>query len=120
MKDIKEICKDAINDNMNDTYTNIIEISAFVAIRDIAIQFANKRIDQQTATILKNKVFKAYEDNKKEYEFKEQVYDTYLAKINKTEDLRSKLRHQLKENNTSCLDTALKLIEIYSGEEWKI
>ena len=48
------------------------------------------------------------------------MFKEHANKIAKTEDLRTLLRHQLNEQSEYSLETALKLIQLYSNERWEI
>lgn len=120
MKTAEEIFEDArLSDDIPD-YHNVIEINCFMSLRILLKQFYNKHISQTQATNLKNKIYKKYNDNKKQYEFEERMFKEHANKIAKTEDLRTLLKHQLNEQSEYSLETALKLIELYSNERWEI
>lgn len=120
MKTAEEIFEDARLSDDIPNYHNVIEINCFMSLRILLKQFYNKYISQTQATNLKNKIYKKYNDNKKQYEFEESMFKEHANKIAKTEDLRTLLRHQLNEQSEYSLETALKLIELYSNEDWKI
>ena len=48
------------------------------------------------------------------------MFKEHIDNIAKTSDLRILLRHQLNEQSEYSLETALKLIELYSNEDWKL
>ena len=118
MKMAGEIFEDARKyDDIPKNY-NILEINCFMSLRILLKQYYNKHITKEQASREKIKIFKSYESNKKQYEFKETIYNEHLQNIRKTEDLSNLLRHQLKEQDKYTLNTALKLIELYSNERW--
>lgn len=120
MKTAEEIFEDARLCDDIPNYHNVIEINCFMSLRILLKQFYNKHISKEQATNLKNKIYKKYNDNKKQYEFEENMFKEYIDNIAKTEDLRTLLRHQLNEQSEYSLETALKLIELYSNEDWKL
>ena len=95
-------------------------VNCFMSLRILLKQFYNKHIDKDQATKIKNRIYKTYEDNKKHLEFKQEIYNEHIENIKKTEDLRNMLRMQLNEQSEYSLETALKLIELYSNERWNL
>lgn len=120
MKTAEEIFEDARLCDDIPNYHNVIEINCFMSLRILLKQFYNKHISKEQATNLKNKIYKKYNDNKKQYEFEENMFKEHISNIAKTSDLRILLRHQLNEQSEYSLETALKLIELYSNERWEI
>lgn len=121
MKTAQEIFEDALHsEDILDSYTNILEINCFMSLRILLKQFYNNHIDKEQASKLKNKIFKKYNDNKKQYEFKQRMFDEHIDKINQTGELRILLRQQLNEQSKYSLETALRLIGLYSHERWEI
>lgn len=119
MKTVEEIFEDARTSiDIPNEYTNVLEINCFMSLRILLKQFQNNHISKELATREKMKIFRTYEDAKKQYEFKEAMFDEYIENIKKTEDLRNLLRCQLNEQSEYSLETALKLIELYSKERW--
>lgn len=120
MKTPEEIFNDALNCEDIPNYHNVLEINCFMSLRILLKQFYNNHISQGQATKLKNKIYKKYNDNIKEYEFEEKMFKEHISNIAKTSELRILLRHQLNEQSEYSLETALKLIELYSNERWEI
>lgn len=120
MKTAEEIFEDARLCDDIPNYHNVLEINCFMSLRILLKQFYNKHISKEQATNLKNKIYKKYNDNKKQYEFEENMFKEHISNIAKTSDLRILLRHQLNEQSEYSLETALKLIELYSNERWEI
>ena len=120
MKTAEEIFEDARLCDDIPNYHNVLEINCFMSLRILLKQFYNKHISQTQATNLKNKIYKKYNDNKKQYEFEENMFKEHISNIAKTSDLRILLRYQLNEQSEYSLETALKLIELYSNERWEI
>lgn len=118
MKTAEEIFEDTRKSDDIPEYDNILEINCFMSLRILLQQYYNKNITQEQATKQKNKIFVTYNKNKKQYEFEKNMFDKNIEDIKKTEDLRCMLRHQLNEQSEYSLDTALKLIELYSNERW--
>lgn len=119
MKNSEEIYEDALKyDRLPDNY-NTLEINCYMNLKRLLGMYFNKQISKENASAEKNKIFKRYELDKKQLEFKIEMYDEHIEKINKTQALRCVLRKQLKENDKDSLATALRLLELYSGEEWK-
>lgn len=119
MKNSEEIYEDALKyDRLPNNY-NTLEINCYMNLKRLLGMYFNKQISKENASAEKNKIFKRYELDKKQLEFKIEMYDEHIEKINKTQALRCVLRKQLKENDKDSLATALRLLELYSGEEWK-
>lgn len=118
MKTTEEIYEDARKKEDIPKGYNILEINCFMSLRILLKQYYNNHISKEQAAKEKVKIFKAYENNKKQYEFKESMFDEHVENIRKTEKVRTLLRHQLNEQSKYSLDTALKLIELYSNERW--
>lgn len=92
-------------DEPPDSYNNI-EIHLFFVLQDILVKFRQGRLSKEQATRLKKQAIQNYEVSKASYS----TYQYYTDMIAKTEHLRIQLRKDKK------LETALKLIELYSGE----
>lgn len=106
MRNPKEIEKAVAKlDIPPESYRNI-EIHLFFVLQNILINFRKGRISKEQASKLKMRAFNNYQKVKKEYE----IYEYYTKMIVQTEKLRIELRKDKK------LETALKLIELYSGE----
>lgn len=123
MKDIKtpnEIVQDAVNNKETLDY-NLLEMQLYLVIKQILIMYFNNQINKEQANNLKQKAIKKYEDDLKLYEFKNNIFQTHIDNIKKTENLRIKLRKQLNENTelAEIVNTCIELIELYSGEEFK-
>jgi hypothetical protein len=119
VKTAEEIFEDTLKFNdIPEEYKNVLEINCFMSLRILLKQFNNNHISKEQASREKMKIFRNYNENKKEYEFKNEMYDEYIDNIKKTSELRMMLRHQLNEQSEYSLDTALKLIEFYSKERW--
>lgn len=116
----EEIFEDVrLNNDIPERYTNILEINCFMSLRILMKQFQNNHISKELATREKKKIFKIYENNVKEYQFKKNMFDKHIDNIKRTGQVRCLLRHQLNEQSEYSLDTALKLIELYSHEDWR-
>ena len=120
MKTAEEIFEVARKYEDIPNYRNVLEINCFMSLRILLKQYYNNHITKEQAGSLKKKIYGTYAQNKKEYEFKNSMFDEHIENINKTSELRVLLRHQLNEQSKYCLETALKLIEAYSNEEWEI
>lgn len=116
MKQAEEIYSDALSyDEIPETY-NIFEVNCFMSLKILLKQFYNGQVTKERASLEKNKIYKSYEDNMK----KAQLYEQHILDIKATEDLRVLLRKQLNEKSVESLETALKLIELYSKERWEL
>lgn len=85
---------------------NNIEMHLFFVLQDILIRFRQGRLSKEQASRLKLQAINNYESSKVSYE----TYHHFTSLINNTEHLRMQLRKDKK------IETALKLIELYSGE----
>ena len=88
----------------------------FMSLRILLKQFYNKHISKEQATNLKNKIYKKYNDNKKQYEFEENMFKEHISNIAKTSDLRILLRHQLNEQSEYKIEPK-KIRFVYSKKE---
>lgn len=114
MKKAEEIYNDAlIFDDIPKNY-NIFEINCFMSLKILLKQFYNGHITKEKASVEKKKIFISFEKNN----FMADLYKEHTEDIRKTEELRIMLRHQLKDSSEQSLETALKLIELYSKEKW--
>jgi|GEM_PF-2944830 len=120
MKSGEEIYKDAVKLDDIPEYENVIEINTFMALKELLIQFQNKNISKEKAAQWKNQIIGKYETNKSVYELQIGIHKKTIDNISKTEDVRSLLRHQLINKDVHSLETALKLIGLYSEEKWDI
>lgn len=120
MKTAEEIFNDARFSEDIPDYENILEINCFMSLRILLKQFYNNHITKEQASRLKLKIFRRYEKDKKQLEFKKNLYDEHIKRNAETSELRRLLRHQLKEQDEYSLETALKLISLYSNERWDI
>ncbi len=120
MKKADEIYEDTLKyDQIPENY-NVLETNCFLSLKRLLGMFFNKQINKENASLEKNKIFRIYELDKKQLEFKIDIYNEHIEKINKTEALRCLLRKQIFEKNEDeCLKTALRLLELYSGERWE-
>ena len=98
--------------------TNLVRIVGFEAETNIT----KRKVDfNATETKYVIEVIDAKNSaNKKQYEFEENMFKEHISNIAKTSDLRILLRYQLNEQSEYSLETALKLIELYSNERWEI
>ena len=120
MKTAEEIFNDARFSEDIPDYENILEINCFMSLRILLKQFYNNHITKEQASRLKLKIFRRYEKDKKQLEFKKNLYDEHIKRNAETSELRRLLRHQLKEQDEYSFETALKLISLYSNERWDI
>ena len=110
---------------------SLLDMHLYLVIKQILVMYFNNQISKEQANIQKTKAVKMYEDNKKQYEFMESMWQEHIDNIIPTENLRVKLRKQLLElkstatdvaeicsQYTEIIDTCIKLIEIYSGEKF--
>lgn len=102
----KEIEKAAVTcDNPPEAY-HTIENNLFFALQNLLSRYKRGGITKEQAGRLKTKIISNYERDVKIYE----TYMYYNSLINQTQLLRIELRKNPK------IETALKLIECYSGE----
>lgn len=102
----KDIEKAAITLDEPPTSYNNIEIHLFFVLQGLLEKFKAGKLSKEQAGKLKVKVIANYERDCKMYE----RYQYYNNLINQTQLLRIELRKNPK------IETALKLIECYSGE----
>lgn len=120
MKTAEEIIENAKTlDEMPNSY-NLLDMLLYLIVKQILKMYYNNQISKEQANKLKTKAVKEYENNKKQYEFEQNMWKEYIENINKTEDLKRKLRAQLKSNTelSEILNTCIELIELYSKEEF--
>lgn len=95
---------------LNEPPSELLELHLYQALEIIRWRYYNNQIDKATALKLKDKAIKKYDSQVKQYEFMVDMFKTHVENIKKTEMLRTEFR---KNPN---LETAKKLIELYSGE----
>lgn len=88
----------------------LLELHLYQILEIIRWRYHNKQIDKATAFKLKDKAIKKYDAQVKEYEFMVSMFEEHVEKIKKTETLKIDFR---KNPN---LDTAKKILSLYSGE----
>lgn len=119
MRTSQEIFEDVMkNIEILDSYSEIIEICCFKSLQILLRQYKNNHISKDLATKEKQRIFRVYEQNKKQYEFYLSIYfEKYKAKISKEkEELHNKLQEKMKTKNASieeCFLLALELLEMY-------
>ena len=120
MKSKEQIINDSIKLETPPEDYNLLEIHCFLALKQLLIMFQNKQLSKENATKSKNKILAKYESDSKQYEFEQIMWTEYIENINKTEDLRKKLRMQLNSNTdlVEILNTCIELIQLYSKEEF--
>lgn len=120
MKTSEQIIQDAKTLNEIPKEYNLSEILLYLIIKQILRTYSKHHISKDQANKLKAKAVKEYENNKKQFEFEQAMWTEYIENIDKTEDLRRKLRIQLNSNTdlVEILDTCIELIQLYSKEEF--
>lgn len=120
MKMSSQIIQDAKTLNEIPKEYNLSEILLYLVIKQILKMYFNNQISKEHANKLKIKAVKEYENNKRQFEFEQVMWADYIENINKTEDLRRKLRMQLNSNTdlVEILNTSIELIQLYSKEEF--
>lgn len=119
MKNSEKIFEDVMkNLEIPNDYNEIIEICCFKSLQILLRQYKNNHISKDFATKEKQRIFRTYEQNKKQYEFYLSIYfEKYKIKINKEkEELHKKLQEKMKTKNGNveeCFLLALELLEMY-------
>lgn len=116
----EKIIQDASLNKEIQGYT-LLDIHLYLVIKQILIMYFNNQISKEQANKLKQKAVKEYEDRKRQFEFEHNMWKQYIENINKTENLRIRLRKQLSSNTTEInevLNTCIELIQLYSKEEF--
>lgn len=88
----------------------LLELHLYQALEAIRWRYHNNQIDKNTAFKLKDKAVKKYDAQVKEYEFMINMFKEHVENIKKTEHLKIHFR------KNPDLETAKKIIELYSGE----
>lgn len=96
--------------NLKEPPNELLEFHLYQALEIIRWRYHNNQIDKDTAFRLKDKATKKYNAQVKEYEFMVDMFKKHVEDIKKTEMLKTEFR---KNPN---LDTAKKLLSLYSGE----
>lgn len=115
----EKIIQDASQNKEIDGYTPL-DIHLYLVIKQILVMYFNNQISKEQANKLKTKAVKEYESRKKQFEFENNMWKQYIENINKTENLRIRLRKQLSSNTeiNEILNTCIELIQLYSKEEF--
>lgn len=116
----EKIIQDASQNKEMSDYT-LLDVHLYLVIKQILIMYFNNQISKEQANKLKTKAVKEYESRKKQFEFEHNMWKQYIENINKTENLRIKLRKQLKSQETGLpelVETLIQLVELYSKEEF--
>lgn len=120
MKSKEQIINDLIKIEMPSEDYNLIEIQCFLSLKKLLIMYHNRQITPEKATETKKIILAKYESDKKQFEFEENMWKEYIENINKTEDLKTKLRKQLSSNTeiNEVLNTCIELIQLFTKEEF--
>lgn len=115
----EQIIQDARGNKEMKNY-NLLDMQLYLAIKQILVMYFNNQITKEQANILKQKAVKNYEENKRQFEFMQGMYKEYVDNINKTENLRIRLRKQLNTDTelNEILNTCIELIQLYAKEEF--
>lgn len=115
----EKIIQDASQNKEIQDYT-LLDMHLYLVIKQILIMYFNNQISKEQANKLKQKAVKEYEDNKRQFEFEHNMWEEYIENINKTENLRIRLRKQLSSNTeiNEVLNTCIELIQLYAKEEF--
>lgn len=116
----EKIIQDASQNKELEGYT-VLDIHLYLVIKQILIMYFNKQISKEQANKLKQKAIKEYEDRKRQFEFEHNMWKEYIENINKTENLRIRLRKLLNSKETEIpelIDTLVELVELYSKEKF--
>lgn len=116
----EKIIQDASQNKELDGYT-VLDIHLYLVIKQILIMYFNNQISKEQANKLKQKAVKEYESRKKQFEFEHNMWKEYIENINKTENLRIRLRKLLSSKETEIpelIDTLVELVELYSKEKF--
>jgi len=116
---VEEIIQDASKGKDMKNYS-LLDMHLYLVIKQILVMYFNNQISKEQANTLKQKAVKNYGENKKHFEFMQEMWTEYIENIKETENLRTKLRKQLSSNTelNEILITCLELIQIYSKEEF--
>lgn len=96
--------------NLKEPPNELLELHLYQALEIIRWRYHNNQIDKVTAFKLKDKAIKKYDAQVKEFGFMVDMFNEHVENIKKTEYLKIQFR---KKPN---LETAKKLLELYSGE----
>lgn len=125
VRQIEEILADIKTQNDIPAGYELLEIYAFLCLKKTILMYQNNQLTKEQSQNIKKKIEAEYEQRKKEYAFRNDLYEKYINDISKTEDLRIKVRLMLKEEApvtegrlAETLGICLQLIELYSGEKW--
>lgn len=120
MKSKEQIINDLIKIEMPSEDYNLIEIQCFLSLKKLLIMYHNRQITPEKATETKKIILAKYESDKKQFEFEENMWKEYIENINKTEDLKTKLRKQLSSNTeiNEVLNSCIELIQLFTKEEF--
>ena len=115
----EQIIKEASENKKMQNYS-LLDMQLYLVIKQILVMYFNNQISKEQANILKTKAVKEYENNKKQFEFEENMWKEYIENINKTEALKTKLRKQLSSNTeiNEVLNTCIELIQLFTKEEF--
>lgn len=129
MRTTDEIFKKAYKDSFNGQYDikdyQLLEMHLYLTLRDILKMYQKNFIDSATAKKLKLQAFKQYNEDVKEYNFKNSIMqeqikleqDTCRMRMKYAEEAK-KMTQEIKDKGYSpeILDKALKIIDIYNGK----
>lgn len=115
----EKIIQDASQNKKMKNYS-LLDMHLYLVIKQILVMYFNNQISKEQANIQKQRAVKIYEDNKKQFEFMENMWKEHIENINLTENLRIRLRKQLNSNTeiSELVNTCIELIQIYSKEKF--
>ena len=96
MKSKEEIINDSIKLETPPGDYNLLEIHCFLALKQLLVMFHNKQITTENASKTKQLILADYEKRCKEFDFQQSMFREYIENVNKTSDLRIKLRKILR------------------------
>lgn len=121
----EQIIQDATQNKEIENY-NLLDMHLYLVIKQILVMYFNKQISKEQANIQKQKAVKIYEDNKKQYEFENNMFQEHIQNLRDTENARIKLRKLLncedgqpvtEEKLCETINTCMEIIsKIFKGE----
>ena len=119
MKTAEEISQDALKLDEPTRGYSLLELHLYITLKALYKQYHNKLISKEQGAKLKKLAMSDYYNRVKQNEVLAEFLKKHIANISKTEKLRMQLRHELKDKSENALNTAIELIEAYSGEGFK-
>ena len=97
MRDAEEIMKTALSQAEIPEGYNLVEAEAFNAMRQLVLMFKKGEISKEVATKNRERVYREYEKEAKDFDFVYKLYSDHTSRVIKdTEMNRMKLREMLR------------------------